>query len=53
MGIEGQATGLMRTLMSWDYWRLADKLAEGLGVVDALRHIPKSFASVEARRGPR
>ena len=47
MGIEGQATGLQRTLMSWDYWRLADKLADGSGVVDTLRHVPKSFSSVE------
>ncbi|KAK9842012.1 hypothetical protein WJX81_004236 [Elliptochloris bilobata] len=46
-GIEGQATGLQRTLMSWDYWRLADKLAAGSGVVDSLRHVPKSFSSVE------
>jgi len=50
VGIEGQAVGLMRTLMSWDYWRLADRLAEGAGVVDELRTVPKSFASVEARR---
>ncbi len=50
VGIEGQAVGLMCTLMSWDYWRLADRLAEGAGVVDELRTVPKSFASVEARR---
>ena len=49
MGIEGQATGLQRTLMSWDYWHLADKLADGSGVVDTLRHVPKSFSSVEVR----
>lgn len=47
MGIEGQATGLQRTLMSWDYWSLAEKLGDGGGVVDTLRHVPKSFSSVE------
>ncbi len=47
MGIEGQATGLQRTLMSWDYWSLAEKLGDGGGVVDTLRHVPKSFLSVE------
>lgn len=37
-------------LLSWDYWELERRMAEGGGPIAELPTIPKQFASVEVGR---
>ena len=47
----GSTQKLHRTVLSWDYWDVSEKLdAEG-GVFDKLRAVPATFSSMKVRAG--
>ena len=44
------ASQLMGIILSWDYWEIESKLAQGEGPIAHLPTIPKHFSTPEVRR---
>jgi hypothetical protein len=43
----GSTSRLHRTVLSWDYWEVNEKLDEEGGVFDKLRAVPATFSSMK------
>jgi hypothetical protein len=38
---------LHRIVLSWDYWELSERAAQGLGPMDSLRLVPNTFKDLK------